>query len=77
MEQFFVFIGFTVTIVVILFLPALIELKKPKDVGPRKIVGFETLLIQAEKELVSSKQPVNSLSVVESLSDLEVNSSIS
>jgi hypothetical protein len=79
MEQFFVFLGFTVVIVLVLFLPALFELKKPKDVGPRKIVGFEHgMLFQAEKELVFSKQPVNgALAALDSLPNLEVNSSIS
>lgn len=78
MEQFFVFLGFTVIIVIVLFVPALIELKKPKDIGPRKIAGFETGLFTQTKKEVFSKQPVNgSLAVSDSSSDLEVNSYIS
>ncbi len=75
MEQFFVFLGFTVAIVLVLFLPAIIELKKPKDIGPRKIVGYKTgVLLQAKKEKELSKQPLNGnlAAAVDSLTNLEV-----
>lgn len=40
-------------------MPAIIELKKPRDNGPRKIVGFETAaFIQTNKEPELSMPPV-------------------
>ncbi len=51
MEEFYGFLIFTIALTAALFLPALIELKNPKDSGPRKIVGFETnMFIHATKE---------------------------
>ncbi len=75
METFFVFLGFTMIIVLVLFLPVLIELKKPKDIAPRKIVDFKTvLLLQTKKEVAPNNQPLNGTlaAAVESLTNLEV-----
>ncbi|XHH07546.1 MAG: hypothetical protein ACFCUE_08130 [Candidatus Bathyarchaeia archaeon] len=75
MEQFFVFLCFTVIIVIALFTPALLELKKPKDAGPREIVGFKTgVLLQAKREPEFSSKALNAniSDVFDSLTNLEV-----
>ncbi|MGD6809395.1 MAG: hypothetical protein ACQCN3_06820 [Candidatus Bathyarchaeia archaeon] len=74
MEQFFVFLVFTAIVVLVLFLPSLFELKKPKDTGPRKIVGFKTgVILPTSNEQAPSKQPLNgNLAAVDPLTNLEV-----
>jgi hypothetical protein len=76
MEPFFEFLICIISIMVALFLPALIELKKPKDVGPRKIVGFQNVgLLQVQKSLESGKSSKNvNLRAValDSLTNIEV-----
>ena len=50
-----------------LFLPAFIELKKPRDNGPRLIIGIQTSFMQLasiEKEQKFAKQLINKLSIV-------------
>ncbi len=51
MQQFFELSVIALIVVAMVFLPALIEIKKPKDNGPRKIVGFETgVFLHTRKE---------------------------
>jgi hypothetical protein len=38
-------VGTIVIFVALLFLPAIIELKKPKDAGPRVIIDFEQICL--------------------------------
>jgi len=74
MEPFYVFLVVTVIIALVLFLPALFELKKPKDLGPRKIVGFKTgVLIQSvEKESVTQPVDLPLVATVDSSTNLDV-----
>jgi hypothetical protein len=74
MEPFYVFLGVTVIIALVLFLPALFELKKPKDLGPRKIVGFKTGVLMQSLEKESFMQPVDLplVAAVDSLTNLDV-----
>ncbi len=81
MEAFFGFLIITLVIVLVLFVPALIELKRPKDNGPRKIAGFQTApFLRVEKEAepcMSSKTVIAPVMVFESLFDMESSSSLS
>jgi hypothetical protein len=76
MEEFYGFLVFTVILSVALFLPVLIELKKPKDSGPRKIVNFETAtFLKAQKEPEMGKQSLSGnkpIFTLDSLTNIEV-----
>ena len=76
MAQFFVLLAFTIIGLVVLFLPSLIELKKPKDNGPRKIVGFEIgIFFHVPKEAEPIAQTLSGampVVVFDSLTNLEV-----
>ena len=54
--------------VTVLFLPALLELKRPRDPGPRKITGIGTLSVKQDLNGPSSSLPE---SLTLSLIDLE------
>jgi hypothetical protein len=75
MEQFIEFLFFTIAIITMLFLPALFELKKPKDNGPRKIVGFEiSSFSKNENTSVVVKQSLNRnmpIVILDSIPNLE------
>jgi hypothetical protein len=76
MEQFIEFLFFTIAIITMLFLPALFELKKPKDNGPRKIVGFEisSFSKNENKSGVVVKQSLNRnrpIAILDSIPNLE------
>lgn len=59
MEPFIAFLSVTIIITLVLFLPALFELKKPKDLGPRKIAGFNTGVIIKSLEKDSASLPLD------------------
>jgi hypothetical protein len=67
------------TFILIMFLPALLELKNPKDAGPRKIMEEtitwrpETILASIEKEVKSDQILVKKiLEIISVLPNLEL-----
>jgi hypothetical protein len=57
----------TTMVTLTLFLPAFIELKKPRDNGPRQIIDIQTSFMQLasiEKEQKFDKQLIDQLSII-------------
>jgi hypothetical protein len=75
MEQFLGFLFFIIIVGVGLFLPSIIELKKPTDIGPRYIEGVENSIILKKGKLEPVKHALSvnmSVIVFDYLTNIEV-----
>jgi hypothetical protein len=74
MAQFLEVLFFIIITVIGLFMPSILELKKPTDIGPRYIEGFENSMI-LKKGKLPVKHAINmnmSVIVFDYLTNIEV-----